>query len=224
MKFTKEQAIESLKRELTNNDRKTLRMSEKTLNKVVEALLPKFTDDETGLPDFIKDALEILNPVNDNIGNDKSAFIKQWNIEHPETKPGEGEGDPTKDVKPSPELEELRNEIAALKAANEKATKEAERATKRKSLIDKIVEKGINDNEWTEMFMAEVDIDKVEDIEAKAESILKFYNKSKAGVNPRAVPGAPSKGENDGEMPDSIARAKKMAQDLNKLRGEQTKQ
>lgn len=224
MKFTKEQAIESLKRELTNNDRKTLRMSEKTLNKVVEALLPKFTDDETGLPDFIKDALEILNPVNDNIGNDKSAFIKQWNIEHPETKPSEGEDTPQNEVKPSPELEELRNEIAALKAANEKAAKESERATKRKSLIDKIVEKGISDKEWTEMFMAEVDIDKVEDIEAKAESILKFYNKSKAGVNPRAVPGAPSKGEYDDEIPDSIARAKKMAQDLNKLRGEQTKQ
>lgn len=224
MKFTKEQAIESLKRELTNNDRKTLRMSEKTLNKVVEALLPKFTDDETGLPDFIKDALEILNPVNDNIGNDKSAFIKQWNIEHPEKNPSEGETTPQNEVKSSPELEELRNEIAALKAANEKAAKESERATKRKSLIDKIVEKGISDNEWTEMFMAEVDIDKVEDIEAKAESILKFYNKSKAGVNPRAVPGAPSKGENGDEMPDSIARAKKMAQDLNKLRGEQTKQ
>lgn len=224
MKFTKEQAIESLKRELTNNDRKTLRMSEKTLNKVVEALLPKFTDDETGLPDFIKDALEILNPVNDNIGNDKSAFIKQWNIEHPEKNPSEGETTPQNEVKSSPELEELRNEIAALKAANEKAAKESERATKRKSLIDKIAEKGISDKEWTEMFMAEVDIDKVEDIEAKAESILKFYNKSKADVNPRAVPGAPSKGEGDGEIPDSIARAKKMAQDLNKLRGEQMKQ
>lgn len=224
MKFTKEQAIESLKRELTNNDRKTLRMSEKTLNKVVEALLPKFTDDETGLPDFIKDALEILNPVNDNIGNDKSAFIKQWNIEHPEKNPSEGETTPQNEVKSSPELEELRNEIAALKAANEKAAKESERATKRKSLIDKIAEKGISDKEWTEMFMAEVDIDKVEDIEAKAESILKFYNKSKADVNPRAVPGAPSKGESDGEIPDSIARARKMAQDLNKLRGEQTKQ
>ena len=90
--------------------------------------------------------------------------------------------------------------------------------------VDKIAEKGISDKEWIEMFMAEVDIDKVEDIEAKAESILKFYNKSKADVNPRAVPGAPSKGESDGEIPDSIARAKKMAQDLNKLRGEQTKQ
>lgn len=222
MKFTKEDAVENLKRTLTNNGRKPLRMSEKTLNKVVEVLLPKFADDETGLTDFVEAVSNILETVNDNVGNDKSQFIRQWNIEHPEKDP-----DPAKDPEPAKgenaALAQLREEIAALKAANEKTEKERTVAAKRKELAEKLGEKGIKDSEWVEMFLSEVDVEKVEDVDAKAESILKFYNKGKAEVNPRAVPGAPAAGAND-EVPESIKAAKKLARDLKKLRGEEETQ
>lgn len=208
MKFTQEQAFESLKRDLTNNGKKSLRMSERTLKQIVEALLPKFADDETGLPDFIESALAILNPVNDNIGKDKSDFIKEWKTEHPEPAP------PVKsDEKPTQqndELAALRAEIEALKQARKEEETNRKLTAKKSSLSAKLKEKGVSDVEWLDNLLAEVNITEELDVDAKAESLLKLYNKSRASVSPISTPGSVS-GSGQGEIPEALKRAKELA-------------
>ena len=49
-------------------------------------------------------------------------------------------------------------------------------------------EKGITDTEWIDSFLGEVTIDKDIDVDAKAESFLKIYNKSKSVISPNHTP------------------------------------
>ena len=51
MKFTKEQAVEALRAELTNKGRKTQHMSDRTLANLTEILVKKYANEYTGLPD-----------------------------------------------------------------------------------------------------------------------------------------------------------------------------
>ena len=52
-------------------------------------------------------------------------------------------------------------------------------------------EKGITDTEWIDSFLGEVTINKDIDVDAKAESFLKIYNKTKAIVDPSQTPQTP---------------------------------
>jgi hypothetical protein len=213
MKFTKEQAIESLKSELTNKGKKTLRMSEKTMDAIVDTLLPKFANDDTGLPDFIAEALPLLSTVNDNIGNDRSQFIKKWNTEHPET-PTDNANPTPNPVTPSSDNEmliALKKEVDELRQAQEQAKQAAEISTKRQSLADKLKEKGVKDENWVNDLLSEVSIDKDFDVDSKADTYLRLYNKSMANVPPTPQPKLPagSHGAN-GEKPAAIAAAAEM--------------
>lgn len=192
MKFTKEQAFENLKRELTNNGKKTLRMSERTLNSILETLIEKFADDEIGLPDFTVEALKVLNPVNDNIGKDKSDYVKEWKKEHPDQP--EDVNPETKPQTSNPELDALKAEIEALKKVNAEANKQKTIAQKRSDAIAKLKEKGVKDEEWMNDFLSEVNIHEDLDVDSKVESWLKIYNKSHARVGGAPAPDNPSGG------------------------------
>jgi hypothetical protein len=208
MKFTKEQAIESLKRELTNSGKKTLRMSERTLNSIVDALLPKFADDETGLPDFITEVLAVLNPVNDNIGKDRSDFVRQWEKDHPNPEP-QPEPTPQPNSKQNPQQSEeliaLKKEIEELKNARLKDEQDRKIAGKRTELVSALKAKGVKDNEWMESFLSEVNITEDFDVEAKADAYMKLYNKNAGNVNPTPTPDNPTGGSGSGKD-DSVAR------------------
>lgn len=223
MKFTKEQAIESLNSELTNKGKKTLRMSKRTLETVVDALLPKFADDDTGLPDFITAALEILNPMNDNIGKDRSDFIKQWEKDHQQTPPTDPvpPTDPAPPTPPTPpanpndpmfqmlqamqkQLKEMQDERAAEQATKKLNDKKAE-------LLDACKKKGITDDAWLASLMSEVTIAEDVDVEKKAESWLGLYNKSLSSVQGAEPPANPTNPRNKIGDNDSLARAKALA-------------
>lgn len=190
MKFTKEQALESLKSELTNKGKKSLRMSQRTLDKLTDTLIGKFADDEIGLPDFTEIAMEILNPVNDNIGKDNSDFIKKWKEEHPETEPQTTEPSPT--AVENPELAQLKAEIESLKKAREAEEKIRKITSVKDSLKGKLKDKGIKDEEWVSSLLSEVNITEDLDVEAKAETLVKLYNKTQVTTTPTPTPALPS--------------------------------
>lgn len=217
MKFTSEQAIESLKRQLTNNGRKPLRMSEKTLTKVVDALLPAFADEETGLPDFETKALEILNPVNDNIGKDKSDFIKKWTDENGEkTPPSNTETPPAAAPTESPEMKALMERLKALEEKEAAATKAASLKEKRQALAAELKNKGVKDDEWINGLLDNVSITEDMDVAAKADTYLKIYNRGNASTPPSVTPNTPG-GAPQGGVSESLRQASEMA----KLRREQ---
>lgn len=212
MKFTKEDAFESLKRELTNNGRKTLRLSDRSLNKITENLMKKFADDETGLPDFVADVKEILEECNGNVGKDVSDHIKKWNDEHPETDKDEKseKTEQPKSDSENPELKSLLERIAVLEKDKAENEKKATIAQKRKDVVAKLKEKGVKDEEWLNDFLSEVNIGDDFDVDAKADSWLKLYNKSKANGGNPVTPANPSGGGNN-EYANSIKAAADMA-------------
>lgn len=215
MKFTKEQAVEALRAELTNKGRKTQHMFDRTLASLTAILTKKLANDETGLPDFVADVIEIFNEVEGDARKKNSDFAK-YKESHPESTPPKDEPK-TDEPKTTPEYEALKAEIEALKAANALNEKNQKLSAKKTDLITALGNKGIKDKEWLDTFLSEVNITEDMDVEAKAESYAKLYNKSKANVSPTPTPGNPTGG---GE--DDFASLK-AASELAKQRDEQLK-
>lgn len=191
MKFTKEQAFEILRSNLTNGGKKTLRMSEKSINAQLDTLIPLVANDEMELNDFIEKVKPTFATMNSNAEKDNSDFIKQWKEQHPDSNP-DPNPDPTKPATTdNPEMKAMMDRIAALEKENNENKLKAEVAEKRTELVAKMKEKGITDTEWIDSFLGEVTIDKDIDVEAKAESFLKIFNKTKSAVNPSQTPQAP---------------------------------
>ena len=189
MKFTKEQAFEILRSNLTNGGKKTLRMSEKSINAQLDTLIPLVANDEMELNDFIEKVKPTFATMNSNAEKDNSDFIKQWKEQHPDQNPDHNNPEPKKPTATdNPEMKALMDRIEALEKENNENKLKAEVAEKRSELVAKMKEKGITDTEWIDSFLGEVTIDKDIDVEAKAESFLKIYNKTKAIVDPSNTP------------------------------------
>lgn len=196
MKFTKEEAFESLKGILTNNGKKTLRMSEKSINRQLESLMPLIANEEMELKDFVEKVKDTFSVMNSNAEKDNSDFVKQWEKDHPQTNP-----EPQKPNEPQPDdamakmlkrLEELENREAAR-------DKEAKMSQKKKDLLKAMKEKGIKDEQWSKDLVAEISLTEDFDVEAKADSYLKLYNKSQAasaGDNGATPAGTSNSGAN----------------------------
>ena len=192
MKFTKEQAFEILRSNLTNGGKKTLRMSEKSINAQLDTLIPLVANDEMELNDFIEKVKPTFATMNSNAEKDNSDFIKQWKEQHPDQNPDPNNPEPKKTTATdNPEIKTLMDRIEALEKENNENKLKAEVAGKRTELVAKMKEKGITDTEWIDSFLGEVTIDKDIDVEAKAESFLKIYNKTKSSVSPSQTPQSP---------------------------------
>ena len=197
MKFTKEEAFESLKGILTNNGKKTLRMSEKSINRQLESLMPLIANEEMELKDFVDKVKDTFSVMNSNAEKDNSDFVKQWEKDHPQVNPEPPKADePKKDddamAKMLKRLEELENREA-------ERDKEAKMSQKKKDLLKAMKEKGIKDEQWSKDLVAEISLTEDFDVEAKADSYLKLYNKSQAasaGGNGATPAGASNSGAN----------------------------
>ena len=198
MKFTKEDAIERLKRELTNNGRKPLRISETTLEGTTEDLISDFANDETGLPEFCDLALKYVSRFNNNIRNDVSSRVREELSKSKNEEKSEDKVNPKDDSKDTdsenPELKSLLDRIAVLEKDKAENEKKATIAQKRKDVVAKLKEKGVKDEEWLNDFLSEVNIGEDFDVDSKADSWLKLYNKSKANGGNPVAPANPSGG------------------------------
>lgn len=201
MKFTKEEAFESLKGILTNNGKKTLRMSERSLKNQTEILfdlLDKY-DKEMELDAFTKDVSALLGSTNSNVEKDTSdkikEYVKQWEKDHPQANP-----EPPKVDVPNPDdvMAKMLKRLEELENREAERAKERTIAQKKDDLLAAMEKKGIKDKQWAKDLVAEISLTEDFDVEAKADSYLKLYNKSQAasaGDN-NATPGSTSSSAN----------------------------
>ena len=143
MKFTKEEAFEKLKGYLTNNGKKPLRMSELSINKQLEYLMPLIASEEMELDDFIGKVKDTFSVINSNVEKDNADFVKQWKKDHPVEPPIDK---PDKPDKPTPDdaTAALLKRIEELEKKEADRSKEAVLAQKKKDLLKAMKEKGIN--------------------------------------------------------------------------------
>lgn len=198
MKFTKEQAFEKLKGFLTESGKKPLRMTELSLNRQLDTLMPILTDDETELDDFFEKSKESFKTMNSDAEFNNSNFAKnfekefkeQWEKDHPSQETNKDEGG-------EGEKEGLSKAVLdRLKALEEKdAMHEAEKikTTKRSELIKKLKEKKVDDTEWLNAYVNKIPISGDTDIDAEANDALALYNRSNShfdnNVTPQGVGG-----------------------------------
>lgn len=213
MKFTQTDAAKKISGILTRGG-KDQQLSDRTIAENIDSLMKALVNDDTELDDFIKIVEPMFKTWQNNAKKDTSDFIDKWKEEHPDALKDESKkGEP----KTTPEYEALKAKIEALEAANALNEKNQKLSAKKTDLITALGNKGIKDKEWLDTFLSEVNITEDMDVEAKAESYAKIYNKSKANVSPTPTPGNPTGG---GE--DDFASLK-AASELAKQRDEQLK-
>lgn len=189
MKFTEEQAVEALRAELTNKGRKTLHMTEQTLTRQVDFFIKLIANDEIGLPEFVQSMVESLNIYEGDARKKNSVFAK-YKEEHPDTK-NPDEPLPPKD-ETSPELKAALERIAALEKDKIESEKRVSIANKKKDLTSKLKAKGIEDDEWMDNLLSEVNITEDFNVESKVDTYVKLYNKSLCNTGGAPAPKNPT--------------------------------
>lgn len=217
MKFTKEEAFEKLKGLLTNNGKKDLQMSERSINEQLEVLMPLIANDEMELDDFIGKVKASFEVMNSNAKKDNSDFIKEWEKNHPVTEPPKN--DPPQNNEPNDAMAALLKRIDKLEKKNAERDKEAVLVQKRKDLLKAMKDKGIKDENWSKSFIEEISITEDFDVDAKADAYLKIYNKSQAGQTGNgSTPFGSSSNGGDPNRKDPLAAARAIIEQRNKER------
>ena len=190
MKFTKEDANKELVRLMTENGEK-LNLSERSINEHLDNLMPLLANDETELNAFVQQILPLMKTADANVRHDVSVGIADFKKGYkPTTEPitkntknndGEGGGGDSSNG-------DLLNRIAALEDKLKKSEEESKIKSIKMNFIAKAKEKGVSDEEWLKDYVDEINIGTDIDVDAKVESCLKFFNKSKAQLGGLVTP------------------------------------
>lgn len=213
MKFTKEQFSEALKVKLTNNGKKNLAMSERSFNGKVERIykrLEKASDkDELELDDVVADYLDDLQEDDNNIRNDNSKFIKEWEKNHPNK---DDRSDNKDDKGDESKLDKLLKELQDLKSEREEEKKVKAISDKRNQLKLTLKGKEVKNEDWINDQLELIHIDSETDVDALTERLVKSYNKFNANTPPDITPGGTGSGkEKTDDFADVVAVVKKQS-------------
>lgn len=181
MKFTKEDAYKHLVGKMTPNKGQTLNMSERSINEMLDTLMPLIANDDTELDSFIESVLPMFKTADLNVKNDVSGGIRKYKEENPIQTQQQTNGGNT-------ELEEMRKRLEKMESEY-KSRQEAERVAKtRNEIVEKLKAKGVKDTAWLTPFLSDITITEDFDVDAKVETYLKSYNTFKAQVDPDVTP------------------------------------
>ena len=210
MKFTKEDACKHLTSKLSEKGH-PLHISERSINEMLDTLMPLLANDDTELEDFANSVLPAFRTANLNIKNDVSVGVNKYKEENPLQKPQEK---PIEKEEENEETKNLREQLATLQRRLDDADKEKKETEMRKSFISKVKEKGVKDSEWVKSYVSELTIGESFDVEARVEACVKLYNKTKAASGSRnASPDSSGGDGDDGDkyVASTIAKAGEMA-------------
>lgn len=196
MKFTKEQAVESITAKFTDKA-KGIDLARTIDEAVSNGIEMVGENSEMELNAFVgiveknvSSALGLARHLKNTETQSLQEKIAELEKRVPKTEPKQ---DPKTEPEPSSEIKALLDRIEALekdKADNAKATKIAE---KRNAIAAKIKELGVSDEKWVNTMLDEVSITEDTDVEKKSKDYVALYNSSHSStsITPR-VPGAPS--------------------------------
>ena len=182
MNFTKEQAFEKLKGLLTNNGKKALRMSERSIDAQLDALIPLIANDDMELDDFIEKVKSSFTVMNSNVEKDNSDFVKKWEREHKKNDDDDDDG------KATDANEALLKRIEELERRDEERSMASKIETKKNELASALKSKGVKSEAWIRDILSEIDVREDTDVEVRTEALLKLYNKSNVVVDNDTTP------------------------------------
>lgn len=175
LKFTKEEARKELMSKIPNKGQ-TLQLSERSINEMLETLMPLIANDETELADFVEKVLPTFKTADGNVKNDVSVGIKAYKDENPIQR----EQETSKEKEEDEATKALKEQLASLQKRLDDADKEKKVLETRKDFISKVKEKGVKDAEWVKSYVSELTIGEGFDVEARVDACVKLYNQKKA--------------------------------------------
>lgn len=220
MEFTKEQFSEALKTKLTNNGKKTQAMSERTFSEEVEEYYTELEESgdngELKMEDAVKKYFKRLERIDNNVRNDNSKFVREWEKNHP-GKTGDGDKDKDKDKDKDgggdeSKLDKLLKELQDLKAEREEEKKAKAISEKRSKLKEALKAKDVTNEKWIDRQLKISHVDADTDVDELTEELLGLYNESGAetpnGVTPKPTGGSSKEADDFGDV---IALVKKQS-------------
>ena len=205
MKFTKKDAYEHLVSKLLTNKGQTLYISERSVNEMLDTLMPLIANDETELDSFVDSVLPMFKTADLNVKNDVSVGITDFKKSYsPPVEKKEKETQVSDDSVLLQRLNELENK---LKANEAKETA----SLMRKNFIAKSKEVGVKDDEWLSAYADILNIGDGFDVDAQADSCLKFYNKSLSTIKKDVTPKGGGGKSDDKHIQSVIASAAALA-------------
>ena len=205
MKFTKKDAYEHLVSKLLTNKGQTLYISERSVNEMLDTLMPLIANDETELDSFVDSVLPMFKTADLNVKNDISVGITDFKKSYsPPTEKKEKEAQVSDDSELLQRLNELENKIKANEAKETASLM-------RKNFIEKSKEVGVKDDEWLNAYADILNIGDGFDIDAQADSCLKFYNKSLSTIKKDVTPKSGGGKSDDKHIQSVIASAAALA-------------
>ena len=213
MKFTKEDACKDLMSKIPTKG-ETLQLSERSINEQLETLMPLLANDDTELDAFVTSVLPIFKTADANIRANVSAQVKEYKEKNPSTPPKKEEETKKEEEKKDDKYEALLARLEAMETAHKAEETKKKVQSLREDFIAKAKEKGVKNESWLKDYAEEITIGEDFDVEAKADSCLKFYNKFKSKMNTDVSPE-----DGGGDNPD----ASKYLKEVIKRAGEKAK-
>lgn len=216
MKFTKEQLSEALKAGITNNGKKNLAMSERSFNEEVEDIYADLgesgNNEELELADAVGKKIKRLERIDNNVRNDNSKFVKEWEKNHPQKNDGDGNGDGNDDGGNKSELQKMQEQINSLLKREKENNKAKAVSEKRSQLKSALKGKDVKNEDWINDQLELIHIDSETDVDALTERLVKSYNKFNANTPPYITPGGTGGGkEKTDDFADVVAVVKKQS-------------
>ena len=204
MKFTKDEACKELTAKIPQKGQ-TLNLSERSINEMLDTLMPLIANDETELETFVTSVLPTFRAADGNVKNDVSVGIKNYKDNNPIVQTFQKKDDTEQDEA----MAQALARIAELEKKNADNEKLAKLSARRNEIVSKMKEKGVKDKEWINEFLNQVSYDGENfDVDSKVESYVKMYNKSLAMNDPDATPkGAGGENGKDKTLSDVIKGA-----------------
>lgn len=206
MKFTKEDAIKELKSQLSSKVEKIDKW-ERTITENVETLIALVGEDSTiELTDFVAKAIPLFNTTQGMLRKENADVAKGLEQQITELKTKLEKQEPTKPnpKEPTDDVKALLQRLEMLENESKQAKLKVKLQDVRKSLIDKLKEKGVKDNDWANLMLDNITLTEDLDVDTKAADLLKLYNKSQSKPNASVTPQGTGNGngDNKGEFDD----------------------
>lgn len=186
MKFTKEQLREKLTGLLTNDGKKPLRMSSRTLSEQADLFYDLLDNEDTELDDFAGKILPAFNSVNSNVEHDVSSAIAELRKKEtpdPKPQPKKQEDNPPA-LQNEDALAKMQEQIASLVRERDEERAKSAVAAKRNELKQFLFGKNIRNGEWIDGTLDVISIGADTDVEKLGENLVRLYNSQMAGTNP----------------------------------------
>lgn len=161
---------------------------------------------------MVADYLEDFQEDDNNIRNDNSKFVKDWEKNHPAKDDKDKKDDGKDDKEDESKIDKLLKELQDMKAEREQEKKEKAISDKRNQLKSALKGKDVKNEDWINDQLELIHIDSETDVDALTERLVKSYNKFNANTPPYITPGGTGGGkEKTDDFADVVAVVKKQS-------------